>query len=133
MAKKQRTLHTCSECGYSSPKWLGRCPECGSWGTLQEQTPLASAASASGPVSLTALTPSAPAAPITSIDAAATRTTVQRQGPIGESPDPRWAARLVEESAEGMAGSDFPARPGPWCRTCPARTSCPARPEGERL
>jgi len=25
----------CSACGYESPKWLGRCPDCGEWGTLE--------------------------------------------------------------------------------------------------
>lgn len=48
MAKKQRAIHTCSECGYSSPKWLGRCPECGSWGTLEEAAPIFSAGLAAG-------------------------------------------------------------------------------------
>ena len=64
---KKRTVHTCSECGYSSPKWLGRCPECGAWGTLQEQahTPSASAAR---PAS-TGLTPTSAAQPITKIAA----------------------------------------------------------------
>lgn len=28
--------YTCVECGYSSPKWLGRCPQCQSWGSLEE-------------------------------------------------------------------------------------------------
>ncbi len=28
----------CQECGYKSLKWLGRCPGCGSWGTLVEET-----------------------------------------------------------------------------------------------
>ena len=69
MAKKPRVIHTCTECGYSSPKWLGRCPECGSWGTLQEEAPVAA-----GPVKTAALTPSAPAHPITKIEAAATAT-----------------------------------------------------------
>ncbi|MDK8564024.1 DNA repair protein RadA [Corynebacterium pseudodiphtheriticum] len=48
MAKKQRAIHTCSECGYSSPKWLGRCPECGSWGTLEEAAPIFSAGFTAG-------------------------------------------------------------------------------------
>ncbi|WKD58140.1 hypothetical protein CAPI_08065 [Corynebacterium capitovis DSM 44611] len=75
MAKKQRVVHTCSECGYSSPKWLGRCPECGSWGTLQEETPLTAAAPAPpGATRLVALTPASPASPITEVDAAAGRT-----------------------------------------------------------
>lgn len=69
MAKKPRVIHTCTECGYSSPKWLGRCPECGSWGTLQEEAPVAA-----GPVKTAALTPSAPAHPITKIEATATAT-----------------------------------------------------------
>lgn len=71
MAKKPRVIHTCTECGYSSPKWLGRCPECGSWGTLQEAAP---AASASGPVKTSSLTPPAPATPITKVNATATHT-----------------------------------------------------------
>ncbi|OAG27204.1 DNA repair protein RadA [Thermodesulfatator autotrophicus] len=29
----------CQECGYKSLKWLGRCPGCGSWGTLIEESP----------------------------------------------------------------------------------------------
>ncbi len=27
----------CSECGYETPKWLGKCPECASWNTLVEE------------------------------------------------------------------------------------------------
>jgi DNA repair protein RadA/Sms len=33
---KDKTQYTCSECGGSSPKWLGKCPHCGAWNTLQE-------------------------------------------------------------------------------------------------
>lgn len=47
MAKKPRTMHVCSECGYSAPKWLGRCPECGSWGSMEEQMPVMAQAGAS--------------------------------------------------------------------------------------
>ena len=64
---KKRTVHTCSECGYSSPKWLGRCPECGAWGTLQEQAN-APSASAARPASK-GLTPASAAQPITKIAA----------------------------------------------------------------
>lgn len=31
------TSHTCSECGFGSPQWHGRCPQCGAWGTLVER------------------------------------------------------------------------------------------------
>lgn len=34
---KSKTVYVCSECGYETPKWMGRCPECGSWNTLTEQ------------------------------------------------------------------------------------------------
>ena len=33
---KQKSVYICSECGYQSVKWLGKCPGCGSWNTLQE-------------------------------------------------------------------------------------------------
>lgn len=37
MAKKNGSVvYKCSNCGYSQPKWLGRCPECGEWNTLEE-------------------------------------------------------------------------------------------------
>lgn len=29
----------CQQCGYESPKWMGRCPECGTWGSLLEEAP----------------------------------------------------------------------------------------------
>jgi DNA repair protein RadA/Sms len=34
---KQKTIFTCQNCGYQSPKWLGRCPECGTWNSLVEE------------------------------------------------------------------------------------------------
>ncbi len=33
---KSRSTYICNECGYKSPKWLGKCPGCGSWNTLIE-------------------------------------------------------------------------------------------------
>ncbi len=34
---KTTVHHVCSECGYATPRWLGRCPSCGEWGTLVEE------------------------------------------------------------------------------------------------
>ncbi len=31
-----RTVFACNECGAQSPKWVGQCPECGAWNSLQE-------------------------------------------------------------------------------------------------
>lgn len=33
---KQKTVFLCSDCGYESPKWYGKCPSCGAWNTLNE-------------------------------------------------------------------------------------------------
>ncbi len=34
---KQKTVFMCQECGYSLPKWVGRCPDCGKWNTFIEE------------------------------------------------------------------------------------------------
>lgn len=33
---KSKTIFVCSECGYETPRWMGKCPECESWNTLVE-------------------------------------------------------------------------------------------------
>ena len=33
---REKTTYTCSECGGTSPKWLGKCPHCQAWNTLVE-------------------------------------------------------------------------------------------------
>lgn len=33
---KSKVSFVCQECGYDSPQWLGKCPECGMWGSLRE-------------------------------------------------------------------------------------------------
>src|SRR5438093_778300 len=39
MAKAAAVNHACTECGYTSGRWLGRCPGCGEFGTLVAETP----------------------------------------------------------------------------------------------
>ncbi len=34
---KLKSAYFCQSCGYNSPKWLGRCPSCNEWNTLQEE------------------------------------------------------------------------------------------------
>lgn len=34
---KVKSSFVCSECGYESPKWYGKCPGCGEWNTLNEE------------------------------------------------------------------------------------------------
>ena len=37
--KNEKTIFVCSSCGYISKKWLGKCPECENWNTMEEQLP----------------------------------------------------------------------------------------------
>ena len=47
--KPPKTVFVCQECGAQSPKWLGRCADCGAWNSLVEERPQeASAPSAAG-------------------------------------------------------------------------------------
>src|SRR5215203_520845 len=41
MAKVATVQHACTECGYTSGRWLGRCPGCGEFGTLVAEAPAA--------------------------------------------------------------------------------------------
>jgi DNA repair protein RadA/Sms len=38
MARAEKSRHICQQCGFQSTKWLGRCPGCGQWNTLVEET-----------------------------------------------------------------------------------------------
>lgn len=33
---KQKTVFVCNDCGADASKWMGQCPECGAWNTMQE-------------------------------------------------------------------------------------------------
>ena len=47
---RTRTVYRCSECGYETGRWLGRCPSCGAWNALSEaQTAPMRTQSGSGP------------------------------------------------------------------------------------
>ncbi|MBM3255515.1 MAG: DNA repair protein RadA [Candidatus Omnitrophica bacterium] len=34
---RAKTIFSCQNCGYQSPKWLGRCPDCNSWNSFAEE------------------------------------------------------------------------------------------------
>jgi DNA repair protein RadA/Sms len=48
---KQKTFFSCQQCGFQSPKWLGKCPDCRQWNSLVEESPAATAADGRGPAS----------------------------------------------------------------------------------
>ncbi|MCK5508157.1 MAG: DNA repair protein RadA, partial [Desulfobacterales bacterium] len=37
MKKNSRTFFCCQACGYQTPKWMGKCPDCGQWKTFVEE------------------------------------------------------------------------------------------------
>lgn len=45
---KTKSIFTCRECGAETPRWLGRCPECGEWDALHETGPPMRAGVAAG-------------------------------------------------------------------------------------
>ena len=62
-----KTLFTCRDCGGTSPKWLGKCPHCGAWNTLEEG--VAEPAAGAGRHRFQALTRSQPVTTLSEIEA----------------------------------------------------------------
>jgi DNA repair protein RadA/Sms len=62
-AKAARPTFGCSECGWTTGKWVGRCGECQAWGTVDEARPLRSIGRT------TSVAPASAAQPITSVGA----------------------------------------------------------------
>lgn len=58
---KTKTVYVCSNCGADSPKWIGKCPNCGEWNTYVEETVVKeSPAARRGVAGLTALSKAHP-------------------------------------------------------------------------
>ncbi len=57
----------------------------------------------------------------------------QRQGALGDDPEPGWARELVETVATGMAAGVFTAKVNDGCRTCAAKASCPVNDSGSQV
>ncbi|WP_433198040.1 DNA repair protein RadA [Nocardia sp. CA-107356] len=68
---KTKSIFRCSACRYEVAKWVGKCPECGAWGTVDEVA--GAAATAASPVGRRAMLPSTAAAPISHIDSKVTK------------------------------------------------------------
>ncbi len=64
---KEKTVYSCTECGGSSPRWLGKCPHCEAWNTLVETVPDAPAGG--GKNRFAALAKSTPVTVLADIDA----------------------------------------------------------------
>lgn len=65
---KTKSIYVCSQCGGTSPRWLGQCPHCKGWNTLEES--VAEAPAGSGKNRFQALAKSQPVATLSEIEAA---------------------------------------------------------------
>ena len=45
---KSKSVYVCSECGFESAKWYGKCPECGEWNTMSEELATVSSGKGNG-------------------------------------------------------------------------------------
>ena len=97
MAKKPTLQYECSECGWTTSKWIGQCRQCSAWGTLEEKTPVV-AAPARSAVSQP-LTPRSAAAPISQVSADVAR----------------YRSTGVSSSTASLVAALFPAQSYP-CR-----------------
>jgi DNA repair protein RadA/Sms len=71
---KEKSIYVCGECGGNNPKWLGKCPHCGAWNTLEETVAESSGGRAHRFQSLTKSSPVATLAEIETADVARTPT-----------------------------------------------------------
>jgi DNA repair protein RadA/Sms len=69
---RTRPSHRCTECGWETTKWVGRCGECQAWGTVGESAPAARGGTSPGPVT----SPAIPIGQVPVVDSGATSTGV---------------------------------------------------------
>ena len=93
-----KTVYTCRECGGNSAKWLGKCPHCGAWNSLDETV-----AEVAGPAKnrFQSLAKSLPVATLSEIDAAEVART-----PTGQEELDRVLGGGIVEGAVVLIGGD---------------------------
>jgi DNA repair protein RadA/Sms len=99
MARDSKTVFTCRDCGGMSPKWLGKCPSCGAWNTLDESVPEPAAGTAKN--RFQSLARSLPVATLSEIDAAEVART-----PTGQEELDRVLGGGIVDGAVVLIGGD---------------------------
>jgi DNA repair protein RadA/Sms len=94
-----KTVYTCRECGGTSPKWLGQCPHCKAWNTLDES--IAEPAGSAKPNRYQSLAPGQPVATLSEIEAAEVERT-----PTGQDELDRVLGGGIVEGAVVLIGGD---------------------------
>ncbi|MEO5735207.1 MAG: DNA repair protein RadA [Rubrivivax sp.] len=95
-----KTLYTCRECGGTSPKWLGQCPHCKTWNTLEEGVAEPTAAPTRNS-RFQSLAKAQPVATLSQIDAAEVART-----PTGQEELDRVLGGGIVEGAVVLIGGD---------------------------
>ena len=95
---KEKTIFVCNDCGGTSAKWLGKCPHCGAWNSLDETV-----AEAAGPAKnrFQSLAKGQPVATLSEIDAAEVART-----PTGQEELDRVLGGGIVEGAVVLIGGD---------------------------
>lgn len=139
---KEKTSFRCTECGWTSPKWVGQCRECQAWGTLEESGP--------GPVGTTpTVAPRRPAVPIAQVDS---RTARSRPTGVGEldrvlgggivpgavvllagEPGVGKSTLLLDVAARAARASREAGRPGPVLYVTGEESSAQVKGRAERI
>src|SRR4051794_32459915 len=79
MPRSPAAIYRCSECGNETPKWLGRCPSCSAWGSMDE---VARPQAAPGRVARSGAVRAAEARPIAEVDGADATAVVTGSGEL---------------------------------------------------
>ena len=66
---KDKSIFSCTECGGTSPKWLGKCPHCEAWNTLVESRVSDASASKNRYSERAGLAPASPVMALSEIEA----------------------------------------------------------------
>jgi len=98
--KTPKKIYVCTACDAQSPKWLGRCPVCGAWNSLEEETYAAPAPSAASPYAPAHSGTASRAVPIDELDSADCERTVTGIGEL----DRVLGGGLVDGSVVLLAG-----------------------------
>ncbi|MDR2566466.1 MAG: PD-(D/E)XK nuclease family protein [Bifidobacteriaceae bacterium] len=67
------------------------------------------------------------------LSSGASRPAERRQPALAADGGANWMIDLLSQCAKNAQGPTFEARPGPQCRNCSVKTSCPAWPEGKQV
>ena len=100
---KDKTTYSCTECGASSPRWMGKCPGCGAWNTLIESVADTGAAGKNrfGSALAQGLAPASEVTPLSQIEAV----DVQRH-PTGQEELDRVLGGGMVEGGVVLIGGD---------------------------